>query len=247
MHMYFEAWWHYSLSTPGWQLTNRSETCAVSRSGLMYYRTVVGVVSLLLLCTSFLNDEVPCDQMLIFPRTIWCSWQNNMEASQQGHLHYEVMLLEQKCYPFTVHNMALEAYVENQDSPKISCFVWLVCRKAFPTHEVLQRRGKQICSRCFMCTLDAEVNSHLFLHCKTVANLWNMFFCLLRVHWVIPKTTRGMPNSWKGIGRRESEEDWRELVGNDTCMCLVDLMEGKKCKRFWRQIQQPAEDQDELS
>ncbi|WMV54009.1 hypothetical protein MTR67_047394 [Solanum verrucosum] len=54
---------------------------------------------------------------------------------------------------------------------------------------------------------------------------------LILVHWVISKTTRGMPNSWKGIGRRESEEDWRELVGNDTCMCLVDLMEGKKCKR----------------
>jgi len=63
-----------------------------------------------------------------------------------------------------------------------------------------------------MCTSDAEVNSHLFLHCKTAANLWNTFFCLLRVHWVIPKTTRGMLNSWKGIGRRESEEDWWEMI-----------------------------------
>lgn len=58
-----------------------------------------------------------------------------------------------------------------------------------------------------LCTLDAEVNSHWFLHCKTSANLWNMFFRLLRVRWVIPQTTRGMLNSWKGIGRRESEED----------------------------------------
>ncbi|WMV52526.1 hypothetical protein MTR67_045911 [Solanum verrucosum] len=33
-----------------------------------------------------------------------------------------------------------------------------------------------------------------------------------RVHWVIPKTTKGMLNSWKGIGRRESEEDWWEMI-----------------------------------
>lgn len=37
---------------------------------------------------------------------------------------------------------------------KVSCFVWLVCRKACLTHEVLQRRGRQICSRCFMCDQD---------------------------------------------------------------------------------------------
>lgn len=49
---------------------------------------------------------------------------NNMEASQQGHVCCEVMLLEQKCYPYTVHNMALEAYVENQDSPEKSLVLY---------------------------------------------------------------------------------------------------------------------------
>lgn len=147
--------------------------------------------------------------MLIFPRTIWCSWQNNMEASQQGHLHYEVMLLEQKCYPFTVHNMALEAYVENQDSPKISCFVWLVCRKAFPTHEVLQRRGKQICSRCFMCTLDAEIVICFFTAkqlqiCGTCSSV-----CLECTGWF-----QKLPEECLIVGKGLGEENQRRTGGN---------------------------------
>lgn len=77
-----------------------------------------------------------------------------MEASQQGHVHCEVMLQEQESYPYTVHNMALEAYLENQNSPqKISCFVWLVRMKAFLTHDVLQKRGDKfaqgvLCVHC---------------------------------------------------------------------------------------------------
>jgi len=64
---------------------------------------------------------------------------------------------------------------------KVSCFAWLVCRRACLTHEVLQKKRRQICSRCFMCDQDAEVNGHLFLHCKVATNLWNMFFCILGV------------------------------------------------------------------
>lgn len=63
-----------------------------------------------------------------------------------------------------------------------------------------------------MCDRDAEINSHLFLHCKTAANLWNMFLCILGVSWVVPKTTKSMMDCWKEIGRRESEEDWWELI-----------------------------------
>lgn len=57
-----------------------------------------------------------------------------------------------------------------------------------------------------------EINCHLFLHCKTTANLWNMFLCILGVSWVVPKTTKSMMDCWKEIGRRESEEDWWELI-----------------------------------
>ncbi|WMV53948.1 hypothetical protein MTR67_047333 [Solanum verrucosum] len=85
---------------------------------------------------------------------------------------------------------------------KVPCFAWLVCRRACLTHEVLQKKGRQICSRCFMCDQEAEVNGHLFLHCKVATNLWNMFFCILGVCWVTPQTTKGLLDSWKEIGRR---------------------------------------------
>ncbi|WMV23889.1 hypothetical protein MTR67_017274 [Solanum verrucosum] len=42
--------------------------------------------------------------------------------------------------------------------------------RACLTHEVLQKKGRQIFSRCFMCDQDAEVSGHLFLHCKTKAD-----------------------------------------------------------------------------
>ncbi|KAG5595782.1 hypothetical protein H5410_037014 [Solanum commersonii] len=82
-------------------------------------------------------------------------------------------------------------------------------RKAFLTHQVL---AIHICSRCFMCDQDVEINSHPFLHGKTAANLWNMFLCMLGVSWVVPKTTKSMMDCWKEIGRRETEEDWWELI-----------------------------------
>jgi len=39
---------------------------------------------------------------------------------------------------------------------KVSCFVWLLIRKACLTHEALQKRGMHICSRCFMCEHEAR-------------------------------------------------------------------------------------------
>ena len=59
---------------------------------------------------------------------------------------------------------------------------------------------------------DAELNSNLFLHHKTSANLWNMFLCILGLSCMVPKTTKSMMDCWKEIGRRESEEDWWELI-----------------------------------
>ncbi|KAH0709195.1 hypothetical protein KY284_010622 [Solanum tuberosum] len=96
---------------------------------------------------------------------------------------------------------------------KVSGFIWLAIREACLTHEVLQRRGIQICSRCFMCGEEAEVNSHLFLHCRTAANLWSMFLCILGINWVMPKTTLGLLRQWEGVGRRRrSKEDWWKCI-----------------------------------
>lgn len=36
--------------------------------------------------------------------------------------------------------------------------------------------------------------------------------CVLGVCWVVPKSTKDLLYSWKEIGRRESNEDWWELI-----------------------------------
>ncbi|WMV25622.1 hypothetical protein MTR67_019007 [Solanum verrucosum] len=47
---------------------------------------------------------------------------------------------------------------------KVKCFTWLVIKRACLTQEVLQKKGKQLVPRCFLCNLTGETNKHLFLH-----------------------------------------------------------------------------------
>lgn len=89
--------------------------------------------------------------------------------------------------------------------------MWLVIKRACLTHEALQRRGSQICSRCFLCDKEAEVNNHFFLQCIPAVNLWNV----LMYAWSKmdnPKNTFDLLRSWEIIGRRNSEEDWWILI-----------------------------------
>lgn len=97
---------------------------------------------------------------------------------------------------------------------KVSGFTWQEIRRACLTHDVLQRRGTQSCSRCCMCGKEAEVNRYLFLHCKRVVNLWDMFICVLRVNWVMPRTTSDIQRQWEGVGRRRrSKKDrWKCIL-----------------------------------
>ena len=63
-----------------------------------------------------------------------------------------------------------------------------------------------------MCEQEAEVNSHLFLHCKMATDLWNMLVCILGVNWTMPRTTFEVLTHWQGIGNRGSKEDWWKNV-----------------------------------
>ncbi|KAG5612810.1 hypothetical protein H5410_024091 [Solanum commersonii] len=63
-----------------------------------------------------------------------------------------------------------------------------------------------------MCEQKAEVNNHLFIHCKAASKLWNMFLCILGVSWVMPKTTMELLNSWTQIGNRGKSEDWWKTI-----------------------------------
>ena len=72
-------------------------------------------------------------------------------------------------------------YVWKNIAPtKVKCFTWLVVRKARLTHEVLQKKGRVVVTRWFLCNETRETNNHLFLHCKFTVQLWNMFFSLTK-------------------------------------------------------------------
>lgn len=126
--------------------------------------------------------------------------------AKQRCVYSKVMVLQIQYWPNTGQELAMEVNMEEKNTIEDSCFAWLVCKRACLTHEVLQKKGRQLCSRCFVCDEDAEVNSHLFLHCKVATSLWNMFLGLLGVCWVIPKSIKDLLYSWKMIRRRESNE-----------------------------------------
>ncbi|KAF3639050.1 Ras-related protein RABC2a [Capsicum annuum] len=44
---------------------------------------------------------------------------------------------------------------------------------------------------------EAENNEQLFQHCEITANLWQMFFDMLGVIWVMPRTTLELLKNWK--------------------------------------------------
>lgn len=54
---------------------------------------------------------------------------------------------------------------------------------------------------------------HLSLHCKAALSLWNMWFCLLGVKWVMPNTTMELLlSSWKCIDNWGRKEFWRRTI-----------------------------------
>ena len=102
-------------------------------------------------------------------------------------------------------------YVWKNIAPtKVKCFTWLVVRKACLTHEVLQKKGRVVVTRCFLCNETRETNNHLFLHCKFTVQLWNMFFSLTKTVWTMPKHTADLMSYWmKRGGSKSQKKEWR--------------------------------------
>lgn len=91
------------------------------------------------------------------------------------------------------------------------------------------------------CLRKRQINSHLFLHCRTAANLWNMFFCILGIHWVMPRTSFDLLKNWEGVVRRGPQEDcWRSISA-----CIWWTYEEREMKESWWNSQQFPEYQDE--
>ncbi|KAL3378631.1 hypothetical protein AABB24_004516 [Solanum stoloniferum] len=95
---------------------------------------------------------------------------------------------------------------------KVKCFTWLVVRKACLTHEVLQKKGRVVVTRCFLCNETRETNNHLFLHCKFTAQLWNMFFSLTKTVWTMLEHTADLMSCWMKRRGSKSKKKWWRII-----------------------------------
>ncbi|KAG5582224.1 hypothetical protein H5410_052851 [Solanum commersonii] len=72
---------------------------------------------------------------------------------------------------------------------------------------------------------EAEVNGHLFLHCNISTDLWNMFFCILRVNWTMPRTTFEVLTHCKKLEREDQrkiclKKDQRKIGGRTSLLAF---------------------------
>jgi hypothetical protein len=71
-----------------------------------------------------------------------------------------------------------------------------------------------------MCKHCEESIDHLLLHCEVETKLWNVFFQLFRVSWVMPQKVSDSLESWRGqLSNRCALYIWR-LVPLCVMLCL---------------------------
>ena len=72
------------------------------------------------------------------------------------------------------------------------------------TLDQLQRRGKNLANRCFMCQANEESIDHILLRCVKTRVLWGLLFAFFGVVWVFPASTRQALEGWKGsfVGKK---------------------------------------------
>ena len=87
--------------------------------------------------------------------------------------------------------------------PKISFFAWEATWGKGLTLDMVQKRGRALANRCFMCLEKEETIDHLLLHCSKTRVLFG-------VSWVLPSSVREILLSWHGsfVGKKHKKV-WR--------------------------------------
>lgn len=99
---------------------------------------------------------------------------------------------------------------DNPTPTHITCFTWLVTKKASLTHERLKRRGMQFASRCFLGNKAEEKNNHL--HCKVTSQLWSIIFSLSQTQWSMPEHTADLLSFWIRRGGSKNQTKWCRII-----------------------------------
>ena len=94
--------------------------------------------------------------------------------------------------------------------PKVSFFAREATWSKTLTLDLIQKRGWALANRCFLCYEKEETIDHLLLRCTKTGVLWELFFTLVRVSWVLLSLVRETLLSWHGsfVGKKHKKV-WR--------------------------------------
>ena len=94
--------------------------------------------------------------------------------------------------------------------PKVSFFAWEATWGKVLTLDLVQKRGRSLVNRCFLCHIEEESIGHLFVHCVKTRVLWKLPFALFKVSWVLPSSVRKTLLGWHGsfVGNKRRKV-WR--------------------------------------
>ena len=63
----------------------------------------------------------------------------------------------------------------------------------------LKKRRWSLPNRCFLCCAAEETIDHLLIHCTKAKVLWDLFFTLFSVLWVLPLLVKEVLLGWHGL------------------------------------------------
>ena len=93
--------------------------------------------------------------------------------------------------------------------PKEAFFAWEASWGKILTLEQFQRRGYSLVNRCFLYLSEVETVNHLLLCYVQTRALWNIFFSIFGVAWVLSGSVKETLLGWHGafVGKTR-EKAW---------------------------------------
>ena len=93
---------------------------------------------------------------------------------------------------------------------RVSFFAWKASWNIILTTDQLKRRGWILLNRCYLCKMEEETSDYLLLFCKKATMLWNLFFSLFDVQWVLHSSIKRNLIAWHGASvSKGNEKAWR--------------------------------------
>jgi hypothetical protein len=82
--------------------------------------------------------------------------------------------------------------------PRVAFFVWTAALGRILTTDNLRRCRVIVLDYCCLCKRNGESISHLLLHWSFSKEIWNFFFSIFGISWVLPFEIVDLLSCWRG-------------------------------------------------